>query len=118
MRHQFLSLLPDFGVKLKDQLAIRPQQPHSQINLALFHDHFQVLIFGEHDLISVTLPPRQFALDWLALLERHRFLLSGLSRSLDIQITCVACAVNYACYAKSDKSDAVKGGIPQSPHPL
>jgi hypothetical protein len=62
-RHEVKS---DVGVKLVDQLTVRPQQPHRHINPALLDNDIQILACAERDLIRMRLPTGQFAFDGLA----------------------------------------------------
>src|SRR5262245_9230804 len=99
------------AVYFDNLFAIRLQQRRYHINPSLLDHQIQILTCGKRDPIIVTLPAHQSSLDWLARLEWHRILVDNLSRLLDVQIIRRACAVNYACCAKSDQRDAVWDGI-------
>src|SRR5262245_40280366 len=69
LRHRLISLLPDFGVKLHNLLAVRSQQPNYHIYAALLDDHLQDLTGAKCNLVGMALSVGQFAFDRLAQFE-------------------------------------------------
>src|SRR5262249_34097412 len=67
--HRLLSLVPAFGVKLCDQLAVWSGQLRHHINPALLNHQLHILTGVERKLIRMRLATSQFSLNRLILLE-------------------------------------------------